>query len=1411
MAESKNMFLQSRMNKDIDERILPNGEYRDAQNISINRSEGSDVGALENIKGNELIQTITPEGHTAIGLFMDESNNCMYIFTTDYSGSTIAPISASCAIYRYIPGSTSFNTLVSGSFLNFSTLSPVYGISMLENLLFFTDNRNQPRVINVNTALSSPGYYTKEEHISVAKFSPYLPISAVVEENRIVIFLGLDATTFTISGIDNTIAVGDYAVDESTEIDNILDPQFLGIVINVDKSDLTNTVITVDQDSSTTILINDTIKFSRTTMSDESSNPSWKGDPDFLEDKFVRFSYRFKYADNEYSLIAPFTQVMFIPKQDGFFLGEAYVAGEIGDRGKNEVDAYKSTILSWMENKANNIELYIPFPSNNPLSDYKIQEVDILYKESDAIAIKVLQTVPISSVTFEDEYAADMNYFKYTYQSKKPYKTLPNADTTRVSDKVPVRALAQDVISNRVVYGNYVNRNNAPSSLDYNIFVNSKNPASSNFTAEYPNHSLKQNRNYEVGVVLYDKFGRASSVLLSTIIAGINANEPTSTIYHPYKESGWGGPLNWYGDTLQIRFNSPIQETPTQFYVGTYAQPTNFLLQDVVNTTTITSTFPYEYTITGGDFTAQLSPINGAGLNNYLRGYHVDFTKILSASFNGSDTVITTEEQIANIYNFTGGYGGSTTEAKYVYTINPLGWYSYRIVVKQTEQDYYNAYLPGFLNGNPSYATPITPEEIDEIANVVLIGDNINKIPRDLTEVGPDQQQYRSSNTRLYVRVENTAEHDDNSAAAPLTIQYYPGRNNFIATTIGSEQELYNNNPGTTYTSFPGFYQNQSNPLLARISTNTSLGIGMPAYEEGGENLPRLSILETEPVTSLLDIYWETSTGGLISDLNELIKQDNVGISGLSPNPTDASNFVENIEYSAPGGVAIADPFNLLDGEGNPIASGTTGVIISVVNGIGTDVTPYNFFELELTSSLPDTYALKSISDFVYTSQSSTFDVYDITMRFTLPSGLTQDITVQIPLQNYVCDIGVFPATGSLNSPSIFIPKAQGATDIIPIFQLQDLENGATTALNLNPYRLNGLQLNVYYQKKAYEDPSKPNGIGLDPISSGTFTFSPIQTDGTAYLQVDLAKVDRGQDYLVRYRLSDADNATGFTVDEKEVWLQVTYPTPFINPSLSGTAKFKPTSTPFDNLNEDFGNGTTKWSRHGGLAYEPSLNTWYVCSSSNPSNEGGVQITKTILSGLIGALTNYNTTQFKLGIEIVTPNPSDVNGNENQFDLSTLPLKQDIKWQFFKSNNNLCGSDLGDEIFVTEDANTTRATLTFDESELNLQGSFEITQLIKNIFRETEGNCHGAGLDTFMYEGFQENLKGQVYVQYTLYPDIPEVTDPWDLDGVDLIARNIVRYVVNTMVEDGFANNGLNSPIVDNIFSCDPTQPTTCP
>jgi len=40
------------MNKDLDERLVPNGEYRDALNLEIASSDNSQVGSFQNIKGN---------------------------------------------------------------------------------------------------------------------------------------------------------------------------------------------------------------------------------------------------------------------------------------------------------------------------------------------------------------------------------------------------------------------------------------------------------------------------------------------------------------------------------------------------------------------------------------------------------------------------------------------------------------------------------------------------------------------------------------------------------------------------------------------------------------------------------------------------------------------------------------------------------------------------------------------------------------------------------------------------------------------------------------------------------------------------------------------------------------------------------------------------------------------------------------------------------------------------------------------------------------------------------------------------------------------------------------------------------------------------------------------------------------
>jgi len=81
MAEIKNTFLKGKMNKDLDPRIIPNGEYRDARNLAISRSENSTVGEFENILGNSLISTI-PDSADIIGYLIDNNSNVAYFMAT---------------------------------------------------------------------------------------------------------------------------------------------------------------------------------------------------------------------------------------------------------------------------------------------------------------------------------------------------------------------------------------------------------------------------------------------------------------------------------------------------------------------------------------------------------------------------------------------------------------------------------------------------------------------------------------------------------------------------------------------------------------------------------------------------------------------------------------------------------------------------------------------------------------------------------------------------------------------------------------------------------------------------------------------------------------------------------------------------------------------------------------------------------------------------------------------------------------------------------------------------------------------------------------------------------------------------------------------------------------------------------
>ena len=871
MAEIKNNFLSSKMNQDIDDRLMPNNEYRYALNLEVNRSENSDVGTLQNILGNSLAVDFNDiagtSGLECIGVCLDEANNNIYVFLTNYSGTTYNP-DAENYIYVYNNQqavSPPFNPilLVSGAFLNFSTQFPIYGVNLIENLLFWTDNRNQPRKINVNRAANNSNYYWNEEQISVAKPNPlYAPELFKLSE----------------------IAPGEY---ETSMYD------------------------------ATSVTLPD-----GTTPNPYYDN-NWAGDPAYLESKYVRFSYRYKFEDGEYSIMAPFTQIAYIPKQDGFFIYNNASSPTIND----EESAYRSTIVGFMQNKVNDIllQIILPCPADELYSTYKVVEIEILYKEADDIAVAAVDAIP----TIPDPSRGESYFwnttgiiYSYDYPSKKPFKTLPSRDVIRVNDIVPVKALSQEIVGNRVVYGNYQDKYTYPKYLDYNAGASEKLPFGlganqGTSVIEYPNHSVKENRNYQIGIVLGDKFGRESGVILSDNISASEVESSlfgASSLYLPYTGQGEIIPYNWFGNSLKVLFNQQIQPAEPDTNTG-----------------------------------------------------------------------------------WPGLYNGDDTSENY----NPLGWYSYKIVVKQTEQDYYNVYLPGVMAAYPGSATL----ELGKTSHTVLLNDNINKIPRDLTEVGPSQKQFRSS-VILFPRV-------NNNTLAYNNEQYYPGNEYAFVSTIATNNSLFfpdGVSPTTPPAGFENFYQINSDPLIARISTVSELGVTTDT-----DDVINLAVYETKPTESKLDIYWETSTSGLISELNTAIQE------GSDSSIDSISGWNFSLSEAAAPGTQVAGPLVFKDILGAEITP-TSVVIQSVFTGTGVNVSSKFVIEQIGTTN---TYRVKTAPGayFYYGYNATNAERYSFTIKATVGSpSISNSFVLTGQLSNVTPTI--------TNKPTATINKAEGDIDV---------------------------------------------------------------------------------------------------------------------------------------------------------------------------------------------------------------------------------------------------------------------------------------------------------------------------------------------------------------------------------------------
>jgi hypothetical protein len=257
MANITRNFLAGRMNKIIDQRVLPEGEYVDAMNIRMGSTEKSEIGVVTNTKGNSPLTILTyldgtPLNPSArcIGAMEDSANETIYWFIHDPK-FTIGPTGKLDLIVSYnvltniltyhvisINDGSGINTT-----LNFNPSYLITGINLIDNLLFWTDDYNAPRFININRNYPNP--------------------------------------------------VADVDGGGNTPLSNGTIPQ------QVFQESLL--VIKKPPTESPTILPITT-----------------SGQQNYLETRFISFAYRYRYVDGEYSATSQWSEPAFVPNQFQF-------------------------------------------------------------------------------------------------------------------------------------------------------------------------------------------------------------------------------------------------------------------------------------------------------------------------------------------------------------------------------------------------------------------------------------------------------------------------------------------------------------------------------------------------------------------------------------------------------------------------------------------------------------------------------------------------------------------------------------------------------------------------------------------------------------------------------------------------------------------------------------------------------------------------------------------------------------------------------------------------------------------------------------------------------------------------------------------------------------------------------------
>lgn len=189
MATIRRTFVGGKMDKDTDERLIPDGDYRDALNIEVINSEGSDVGSVQNSFSNKKLTSLDLGNNVfTLSEFEDKSRNKLYWHVKSDSGCYLLEWDDNSQSVSYVLKDTRTGTervldldenhLITG-------LDKIINDNIEDDLFLWTDNNMDVCCINIERAKKYGENGFDIEDITLIKKPPrFAPTTALMYSGK---------------------------------------------------------------------------------------------------------------------------------------------------------------------------------------------------------------------------------------------------------------------------------------------------------------------------------------------------------------------------------------------------------------------------------------------------------------------------------------------------------------------------------------------------------------------------------------------------------------------------------------------------------------------------------------------------------------------------------------------------------------------------------------------------------------------------------------------------------------------------------------------------------------------------------------------------------------------------------------------------------------------------------------------------------------------------------------------------------------------------------------------------------------------------------------------------------------------------------------------------------------------------